>query len=151
MFKVRTLTAGSSLVLILHVQSLSFLGPNILLIFLPVTNNFRFTDSFSTHVSLEYVITGLTFRQNFNLAFFDINLLLNIFRLAWYTLMSRGILSLTSSSIELSPFTTDPKHLQEFILVLNSCSLYLYHSDHFQSLNILNIQLLGHLQLIQNV
>ena len=62
MFKVRTLTAGSSLVLILHVQSLSFLGPNILLIFLPVTNNFRFTDSFSTHVSLEYVITGLTFR-----------------------------------------------------------------------------------------
>jgi hypothetical protein len=80
MFRVRTLTAGSSLVLILHVQSLSFLGPNILLnIFLPVTNNSRFTDSFSTHVSQEYVITGLTFQQKFNLTFFDINLLLNIF------------------------------------------------------------------------
>jgi hypothetical protein len=80
MFRVRTLTAGSSLVIILHVQSLSFLGPNMLRnIFLPVTNNSRFTDSFSTHVSLEYVITGLIFQQNLNLAFFDIILLLNIF------------------------------------------------------------------------
>jgi hypothetical protein len=86
MFRVRTRTAGyvrllnSSFVLILHVPSLSFLGTNILLnIFLSGTNNIRFTDYVSTHVSPEYVITGLKFQYNFNLVFFDTNLLLNTF------------------------------------------------------------------------
>ena len=72
---------NSSCVLILHVPLLSIVGLNILLnIFLLVINYFRFLDSFSTHISLAYFNTSLFIVQyNFNLAFFDTNLLLNIF------------------------------------------------------------------------
>ena len=50
---------NSPFVLILHVSSVSYVGLNILNIFLSVTNNFRIIDSFNTHVSLAYVITIL--------------------------------------------------------------------------------------------
>jgi len=54
LFLIRLLI--SSFVLIF----LSYVGPNILLnIRLSVINNFCLIHSFSTHVSLEYVITGL--------------------------------------------------------------------------------------------
>ena len=125
---------------------------NILLIIsLSSVNNFRFIHSCSTHVSLAHVITGLIIHQRyFNLVFFDTNLLLNTFWLAQYVLLPRATLSLISSSTELSPFRIDPKYLQDF-----ACSKYLqsilYHSDHFLSLNILNIPVLPHLQIIQNV
>ena len=70
--------------LIFQVPSLYSADQNILLnIFLSDINNFRVIDSFSTHVSLAYVIAGVIIVQyNFNLAFFDTNLLLNIFLLA---------------------------------------------------------------------
>jgi hypothetical protein len=68
-----------SFVLILHVPSLSLLGPNILLnIFLSNTNSFCFIVSFRTHVPQAYVITGLTNVQYiFGLDLFDSNFLLN--------------------------------------------------------------------------
>ena len=70
----------TSFVLFLHVPSLSFVGPNILNIFLVTVSNFLSIDPFSTHVSLTYVITSLIIKQyNFNLALFNTNLLLNIF------------------------------------------------------------------------
>ena len=61
--------------------SLSLVGLFIFFnIFISVINYFHFIDSFSTHILLAYVITGLIIVQyNFNLAFFDTNLLLNIF------------------------------------------------------------------------
>jgi len=84
----------------------------LLNIFLSVINNFCFTDSFSTHVLLAHVITGLIIVQyNCNLAFFDNNLLANIFGLAQLVLPPTAILSLISSAIELSPFTTDQRYL----------------------------------------
>ena len=59
---------NSSSVLILHAPSVLFVGPNnLFLIFLSVTDNFCFVDSFSTHVLLAYVITA---NYNFNLVFF---------------------------------------------------------------------------------
>jgi len=63
------------------VPSLSFVGVNILLnIFLSIINNVHFIDSFSTHVLVAYIITGLIIAQyNFNLAFFYTIKLLNIF------------------------------------------------------------------------
>ena len=64
--------------------SLSFVGPDVLLnIFFSFISNFRFIDSFSTHVSLAYVVTGFVIvHYSFNLAFFDTDMLLNIFSLA---------------------------------------------------------------------
>jgi hypothetical protein len=79
LFVIRLL--NSSFVLVLHVPSLSFVGLNILLnIFLSIIDDFHFIDSFSTHISLAYVITVLIIAQyNFNLAFFDTSKLLHIF------------------------------------------------------------------------
>lgn len=67
-------------VCILHVPLLSIIGLNIILNNLPlVISYFRFIDSFSTHILMAYFIV----QYNFNLAFFDTNLLLNIFLLTY--------------------------------------------------------------------
>ena len=77
---------NSSFVVILHLPSLSFARPNILLdILLPIINNFYFIDLFNTLVSIAYMLPqdhnyG---PEYFHLTFFDANLLLNIFWLAF--------------------------------------------------------------------
>jgi hypothetical protein len=51
---------NSSSVLTIYVPSLALVGLNILLsISVSIISNFRFIDSFSTHVSLAYAITDL--------------------------------------------------------------------------------------------
>jgi len=98
--------------LIFHVPTLSFADPNILFNIFLSDNNFHFTDSFSTHVSLTYVIAGLTVvQQNFNLVFFDTNLLLNIFFIGVVSFNAQSKFSLISYSMEFSPLTTDPLYL----------------------------------------
>jgi len=70
--------SNSSFVLILHVPSLSFVGPKIFLsTFLSNTINLGFVVSFKTHVSQAYVAIGLIMLQyNFIINFLDTNLLL---------------------------------------------------------------------------
>ena len=59
---------------------MSFVGPNILIIFLSVISNFHVIECFIGHVSLAYVIAGhITVQYDLKFAFFDNNLLLNIF------------------------------------------------------------------------
>ena len=69
-------SSNSSFVLILHVPSLSFVGPKILLnTFLSNTINLLFIVSFSTHVSQPYVTVGLIILQhNLNFDFLEANL-----------------------------------------------------------------------------
>lgn len=59
----------------LHVLSVSIVGPSILIYVFPlVINNFPFTNSFSTHLALAHAVTCLTLitiQLDFNLAFFD--------------------------------------------------------------------------------
>jgi len=71
-------SSNSSFVLILHGQSLSFVGPKILLnTFLSNTINLFFIVSFKTHASRAYVTIGLIILQyNFNFDFLETNRLL---------------------------------------------------------------------------
>jgi hypothetical protein len=106
-------------VLILRVPPLSFVGLNIILnIFLSVIKNFHFIDSFSTHVLLEYVITGLTVVQ-YNL--FWLPLIPVCFKYFLICIISFktpiAVLSLISSSIELSALQT-VQHIYRTLLAL---------------------------------
>ena len=71
--------SNSSFVLMLHVPSLSFVGPKIFLsTFLSTTINLFFTVSFKTYISQAYVTIGLIMLQyNLIFNFLETNLLLN--------------------------------------------------------------------------
>ena len=71
-------SSNSSFVLILHVPSLSFVGPKVFLnTFLSNTINLFFTVSFKTHTSQANVTIGLIILQySFNFDFLETNLLL---------------------------------------------------------------------------
>ena len=70
--------------------------------------------SFSTRVSQAYVTTGLTnVWYTRSLDFFVNSLLLKRFLFAWNALFPKEILPFIYSSIELFPFTIDPRYLND--------------------------------------
>ena len=71
-------SSNSSFVLILHVPSLSFVGPKFFLnTFLSNTINMFFTVTFKTHTSQPYVTIGpIILQYSFNFDFFETSLLL---------------------------------------------------------------------------
>jgi hypothetical protein len=92
-----------------------------------------------SHVMLAHVITRpFAVQRNFNLAFFDINLLLKMFNLHNKLYCPEQFLLsflLRSNSLDLQSI----RDIYRTSLALNIWNRYRYHSDQFFSLNILNI------------